>query len=281
MTSPDICFVTTCRGRRAHLEQALPRMVAQPGTACVVVDYGCPDGTGDWVAATYPQVTVVRVGDRPRFELSRARNLGAAATQAPWLCFVDADALLAANFAEVVRPLLAPGSYYRAEPRVRDGSGMCIVHRDDFAAIDGYDDVIQGWGMEDKDFYFRARLAGLSMKPFPSELVTMIAHGGAERTGHYDVKRTHLNSTANLVYCRAKWDLMRLSGRKLDATARATLYGNLHGAALDAQKRGTSVQLRVPVETVESLSGSPLKVSLVYELGKPRDKASPPPHALH
>ena len=256
-------------------------MVAQPGTSCVVVDYGCPDGTGDWVRAAYPQVTLVRVDDRPRFEVARARNLGAAAAQSPWLCFIDADALLADNFAAVVRPLLERGSYFRARPNIRDGAGMCILHRDDFAAIDGYDGVLQGWGMEDKDLYFRARLAGLAMKSFPSELVTILEHGGAARTRHYDVKRTHLNSTANLVYCRAKWDLMRLHGRKLDEAARATLYRSLHPAALDALQRGTSVQLRVPIESMESLSGAALNVSLVYDLGKPRERAEPPSRTMH
>ena len=269
---PQLCFVTTCRGRRAHLEQSLPRLAAQPGTECMVVDYGCPDGTGDWVEANYPQVKVVRSGQRPWFELARARNLGAQASSAPWLCFTDADALVAADFAQVVLPLLQRGHYLRPTPQARDSSGMCICHRDDFEAVGGYDAVLQGWGMEDKDLYFRLRLAGVEAGAFPAGLVEMIAHGGDLRLAHYRNKHTWKNSTMNLVYCRAKWDLMRLHGKDIAEAERTTLYQRISESVLDAQQRGTSVQLRVPVDSQESLSGAVLATSLLYELGAPPRK---------
>ncbi len=270
----QLCFITTCRGRRQHLEQSLPLLVAQPGATCVVVDYDCPDGTGDWVEAHYPQVKVVRSGPRPRFEIARARNLGAGAAASPWLCFVDADALLTPDFSQIVLALLERGNYYRAMPEARDTSGTCIVHRDDFDVVEGYDAVLQGWGMEDKDFYFRLRQSGVAMKSFPGSLVSMIPHGGAMRTAHYDNKSTYMNSTLNLVYCRAKWDLMRLQGKKLDEAARTALYRNISGLVGDAQKRETSVQLRIPVDAAETLTGASLRVSLVYDLSKPADKAA-------
>src|SRR6266404_326707 len=109
---PEICFITTCRGRLPHLQQSLPTFVAQPGTSCVVVDYDCPQGTAAWVQQAYPQVTVVQATDQPRFELSKARNLSAQAAGAPWLCFVDADVQLSPHFAAAVSPLLQTGFYY-------------------------------------------------------------------------------------------------------------------------------------------------------------------------
>lgn len=274
----QLCFITTCRGRRQHLEKSLPLLVAQPGTSCVVVDFDCPDGTGDWLESNFPQVTVVRSGPQPRFQIARARNLGAASSSSPWLCFVDADALLAVDFSERVLPLLERGNYYRAMPEARDTSGTCIVHRDDFNTVEGYDAVLQGWGMEDKDFYFRLRLAGVEMKSFPGDLITMIPHGAAMRTAHYDGKSTYMNSTLNLVYCRAKWDLMRLQHKRLDEPARTALYRNISGLVGDAQKRQTSVQLRLPVDAAETLTGASLRVSLVYDLSKPADK---PPKVIH
>ncbi|MDB5874910.1 MAG: hypothetical protein JWQ07_4352 [Ramlibacter sp.] len=263
----DICFITTCRGRREHLEQSLPILVGQAGTSCVVVDYDCPDGAGGWVEAGYPLVKVVRSGSRPRFEAARARNLGAQAAQAPWLCFVDADALLGADFAASVRPLLQRGSFYLASPHRGDMTGLCIVHRDDFQSVGGYDQVMQGWGMEDKDFYFRLLLSGLAEGSFPSALASMIRHGTELRVAHYDVKQTELSSTSNLVYCRAKWDLMRLGGRPLEEHERTALYQNISRLVLDAHSRGAGVQVRVPFSSQTSHSGAVLGCSLVYELG--------------
>ena len=86
-----ITFVTTCRGRLRHLRETLPTFVRQPDAAVVVVDYSCPEACGDWVEANFPHVEVVRSPDSPRFELSRARNLGAARVRSPWICFIDAD----------------------------------------------------------------------------------------------------------------------------------------------------------------------------------------------
>ena len=37
-----ITFITTCRGRLAHLRETLPSFAAQPDAAVIVVDYRLP-----------------------------------------------------------------------------------------------------------------------------------------------------------------------------------------------------------------------------------------------
>ena len=69
-----IACVITCKGRLHHLKQTLPLIVAMGTSEVIVVDYGCPDGTGDWVEANFPGVTVVRVDDDPGFSPARSRN---------------------------------------------------------------------------------------------------------------------------------------------------------------------------------------------------------------
>ena len=49
---PALVFVTTCKSRLHHLKETLPRMAAEAGAQCVVVDYGSPDGAGDWIASS-------------------------------------------------------------------------------------------------------------------------------------------------------------------------------------------------------------------------------------
>ena len=90
-----IALITTCKGRLHHLRETLPLMASQGADEIVVVDYGCPDGAGDWVEREFPGVRVVRVDDDPGFCLPRARNAGARASSARWLAFVDADVKLA------------------------------------------------------------------------------------------------------------------------------------------------------------------------------------------
>jgi hypothetical protein len=52
----------------------LPLIVAQSPAEIVVVDYGCPQRTGDWVEEQLSPVKVVRVNDDPGFCVSRPQH---------------------------------------------------------------------------------------------------------------------------------------------------------------------------------------------------------------
>lgn len=274
---PVITFVTTCRGRLAHLRETLPALVSQPDGSVIVVDYNCPDGSGDWVRTNFPQAEVVRSVDRPRFELSRARNLGAAAARSPWICFVDADTLIASDFCERVQPLLTEGSFYRARPRTIQTWGTSICTTNDFKRVGGYDEVIQGWGKEDEDFYARLSLAGLRDSSFPGEVLTTLGHPDEERVAHYDVKDRWLNESINHVYCRAKIDLMLLQRQQLDVDTRRQLYDHVLGAVTKAHESGQPVTISLPLVTQETRACGPLETRLVYSLPHPRGNGRPEP----
>lgn len=267
---PMITFVTTCRGRLAHLQETLPSLVGQPDSAVVVVDYSCPDGTGDWVEANFPQVEVVRSTDRPRFELSRARNLGAALVQSPWICFVDADTRVAEDFYDRVAPGLTAGRYYRARPRTIETWGTSICGTADFKRVGGYDEVIQGWGKEDEDFYARLSLAGLRDSGFPGEVLETIGHADSDRVAHYDMKERWVNESINHVYCRAKIDLMLLQRQPLELDVRRRLYAQVHAAVMEARETGKPIAITLPLLTQETRACGPLETRLVYTLRQPR-----------
>jgi glycosyltransferase involved in cell wall biosynthesis len=271
----DLCFITTCRSRLASLKESLPTFVAQPKTSCVVVDYDCPQNTAAWVKKNFPMVRVVHATDCPRFELSRARNLGAEAADAPWLCFVDADVQLAPKFAATVLPLLEPRCFYQSDPRPPELWGTCICHRDDFRRIEGYDDVLQGWGAEDGDFYARLKMIGTRLRTFAAELLTPLPHDPEARVQHYEVKDHWLNCAANRVYCRAKFDLMLIKQGNLPLQARTKLYDRLYRATLEAQADGEPLEFGIPLYEIDTLGCGPLEARIVYRLPKPR--GSPPP----
>src|SRR5262245_41343728 len=129
---PTLCFVTVSMGRLSFLQQTLGRMVNQPDSRTVVVDYSCPDRTGDWVESNYPDVAVVRMPGHSTFQPAVARNAGARADGTTWLCFIDADVILDENFAEQVLPTLRPRHFYRANPSDAGTWGTFICSREDF-----------------------------------------------------------------------------------------------------------------------------------------------------
>lgn len=272
---PLLTFVTTCRGRLAHLRRSLPTFVAQPDAEVVVVDYDCPERSGEWVELSFPQVKVVRVSDRPRFELSRARNLGAAAATSPWLCFVDADIELRPDFVARVRPLLEPGCFYQAKPRTIETWGTSISARADFERVGGYDEVLQGWGKDDDDYYARLVLAGGRHAAFPGELLAPISHGDAERVESYELKDRWLSESINFVYCRAKHDLELLRREPLALALRRRLYEEVRAAVLRGREAEGPLEIRIPFLQQETRACGPLEARLSYTLPSPRGEGQP------
>jgi hypothetical protein len=210
-----LVVITTCKGRRHHLEQTLPGWLTQPHVSVVVVDYNCPQGTAKWLAANYPAVRVVSIRHQPTFNLARARNIGARAAPPGWWAFLDADTMVAEGWADAVRSSLSRGHYHLALPVMPQTThesrvvyhGSCIVHSDDFASAGGYDELIDGWGAEDLDLYGRFRQCNIRPASVNSTLAHAITHSDQERTQFYEDEKI-VSGNRNGRYVWAKHALM-------------------------------------------------------------------------
>jgi len=261
-----LSLITTCKGRLDHLRQSLPRMAAQPGTETVVVDYDCPDGTGEWVARHYPQVRLVQVKGVDGFNASHARNIGARAATAPWLGFFDADVLLAERFSASVLPALRTGNYYRASPVTLQTWGSIICHRDDFFRINGYDEAYVGWGGEDDDLLAMLALHRITGYGYPATLLDEVDHGDERRTQFAAVKSRWLQSRINQVYLHAKLDLIRLHGIPPTVQESRLIFAEIERMVLQTNAAGNTdcaINLSLP----EQMLGSPPQEGMI-ELNK-------------
>lgn len=218
MQPSNISIVTTCKGRLRHLQQTLPLLVAQAPAEIIVVDYGCPDNTGDWVANNYPAVVVIRVNDDEGFCAARARNFGAMAAKLPWIFFVDADIQVSANLFEWMNFNLDNRFFYRAGrvdgARKRDTWGTFICSKRIFESISGFDEVFRGWGGEDDDIFRRLSWMGASESEYPGEFVTPIPHDDHVRLAFYDIKERDIHHCINWFYIEAKMQMMAIHGRR-------------------------------------------------------------------
>ena len=231
---PQLSFVTICMARLSFLKQTLPHMIAQPGCEVIVVDYSCPENTGDWVEANHPQVRVLRMPGHTTVNVTRARNAGAAIVQAPWICFIDADIVLDPAFATTVLPQVKPGHFYRAHPQSTGIVGTFIVSRDDFEKSGGYDEVFRTYGDDDYDMYDNLRFLGVTEGRYPAQLVRHLPHGHDRRTENFEF-RDHLKGVlVNRCYRIVKWELAKTRGKAFDPQERQTLYEELFAAAPSA-----------------------------------------------
>jgi hypothetical protein len=181
------------------------------------------------------------VTDDSGFRISRARNLGAQASQAPWLVFIDADILLTGDLLSWLRPQLKPGRFFRSGSGDYNHYGTFVCHRSDFERVNGYDEILVGWGREDKDIYYRLTLAGCEEFFFTGNLICAIPHGDEERTQFSPYKNKLVSQIISALYLQMKYDLDSLQPdrstkeihQKLYEHARQTILKGL-GQAPDA-----------------------------------------------
>lgn len=222
--------ITTCKGRLEHLKQTLPRWLAEPNVQVTVVDYDCPDRTAAWVRDNFPEVEIVHVKNRPTFNLSGARNIGAQYATEGWWCFFDADLVAAPGWADAIRRSLKHKHYLLAEPISWNQFGSVVVHSWDFKAAGGYDNLITGWGAEDGDFYSRLRQNGVRPGSFPGDFTASIPHSDEERTAHYEERDKGKTQRLFEVYHNAKVDWMLRNNRLPNEAERKALLAQAYKA---------------------------------------------------
>lgn len=192
-----VVLVTYCKGRRFQLEQMLPlamKQVLPPGYCLggvVVVDFGCPDDTVGWVVthvetlrSPHQVVCVAGVRDNTEFfQICRARNVGLCEAfgrlGADFAFLMDCDILMhdpdcmatyIRKFEEITDDDHRSGVVGTAtrvwdEVKQEEVEGMisaCLIHRDAFTRLRGYDESHTGYGHDDTNFFKRAKLSGLS-----------------------------------------------------------------------------------------------------------------------
>lgn len=247
-------LITTCKNRLAHLKETLPLMMTQSFSEVIVVDYGCEQGTSNWVAEAAPGAKVVRVTDDPRFSPSRARNIGAANAASELLCFIDADVRLNIDIGKWAQENVKPHCFYvSGQPKVAELYGFLICSRSMFDQAGGYDEAYRGWGGEDGDLLERLEMAGHTRSPLPEDALSAIVHGdelrqiGKNDPGGFTTKDQAL--ALQQCYKLMKFDVMRLSGKQPDINIRKKLHASIRTAYESAVANGSkdfTITLNVP-----------------------------------
>ncbi len=207
----QMTFVITCKGRLHELQQTLPHTVKQKNCRVIVVDYDCPENSGEWVQRNFPQVQVIHVRNRPEFFRSEAKNVGGFAVQTDWICFLDADIVLSEDFADSVQEHLLPKTLLRNAEIAEGVGGTFICPTDVFRLCGGHDPVFLGWGEEDDDLLDALRFYGCEQLFFPARFVRHLEHTDDRRMEFHSIKDRSLTHMNNRVYRSLKWDLIRIS----------------------------------------------------------------------
>ncbi|UVE18086.1 glycosyltransferase family 2 protein [Pseudomonas sp. LS44] len=268
-----IAFITTCKGRLHHIKQTLATIAAESPAEIILVDYACPDNTGDWVEENFPEVKVIRVNDDPGFCLPRARNIGAANSSAPWLCFIDADIRISSGWLEWMQQNLNTDCFYlvgpAADKQLEEAAGTVICTRAAFEGVGGYDEVFRGWGGEDTDLYTRlAERVNARAEHYPAQFVNPISHADDERTTFHAIKNVKLQSLINRCYIRTKAHLYTNGVRDIPFETRQHLLQTISDSLTHSPSPPKTFTIRLHASNL--VTGDGKRLDLLIEVTRRR-----------
>ena len=247
-------IVTTCKGRLDDLKNTIGRMVEQSDCELIVVDYNCPQKTAEYVRKNYPTAKIVKDDSAADFNQSRARNMGAEVASGEILVFLDADVLISKSFITQLKNNLVPrllGGFPIVNAKWRGLAGSCVVERKAWKEALGYDEVLRGYGGDDRDFYHRLSLLGCKKIKFPLDLIERIIETPVDKkVQYYDEKDMHISKAVNTAYRQLKNLLLLVSGKvEIDISTRKhvrELVSSGYYRAIKNGDRECSVVVEIP-----------------------------------
>lgn len=204
MNEPIIAFCTTCKGRRQHIEQTLPRNLADnsdyPHAKFILLDYNSQDGLVDYVrnnlgkAVHKGRLVVYSYPQADRFRMAHAKNIAHRAgiiEGADVLVSLDGDNFTGAGFASYI------AEQFKANPQTflwarmvkglmpRGISGRLVFTPEAFVKAGGYDERFETWAKDDKDLNERLRRLGYPSAEIPAQFLDGVRHSDKMRFREY------------------------------------------------------------------------------------------------
>jgi len=196
-----ISFCTTCMGRLHHLRETLPANLKANETyeaaEFVVLDYNSGDGLEDWMqtemrwAIEAGRVAYYRERTARFFNPRHAKNVAHLLATGDILINLDADNFTGNGYAQRLAEIfLEPNVFVRADirrPSMRGIAGRLALRATDFRLLRGYDETCNGYGGDDPELCYRARVQ-LHLQEtalaWPGEAV--IQHSNVERIERFE-----------------------------------------------------------------------------------------------
>ncbi len=171
-----LSIVTVCMNRREHLLYSAQQVAAWPHhQEHLIVDWSSAIPIDRRDLPADPRLRLLRVEGEQGWNLARAYNFACALAQGDCLFKLDADCW--------PEPQLHPLQWLHAGPVCQMGSGpdgrlgQWVLDRDLFERVGGFNELMQGYGFDDKDLKARLIAHGQVLpQPLPLEALGVLRH---------------------------------------------------------------------------------------------------------
>ncbi|MCK9567886.1 galactosyltransferase-related protein [Candidatus Pacearchaeota archaeon] len=161
----NIVGISTCKGRLNHIQRTATAFIESTpnDVGYLVVDYECPEHTGEWVRKNLDPSRAEALVMRAKpgvFHKTIALNAGSkyaiSKMCAEYLLYFDADTIIRPGFINQISPLLRKDRFIIAEPTgEEDLTGLLVIHKSIFTVSGGFEESFRSWGAEDLEFRLR------------------------------------------------------------------------------------------------------------------------------
>lgn len=174
-----ISFCTVAMNRLAHIKETFIKNILDnidyPNVEFNLLNYNSTDGLDGWAKTELKEyidrgiVNYYKTNQPKYFHRSHSRNMIFRLSSGDILCNVDADNFCGAGFAHYINEVMSEKDNEQSfliptreliEESDRNSFGRIIVKREDFIALKGFDERMDGYGFEDSDFINRLQKMG-------------------------------------------------------------------------------------------------------------------------
>ncbi len=193
-----ISLCTAIMDRLEFLKEALPTWLKLPFDEIIIVDWSSRIPVAEHILKDFKdeRIKIIRVDGKEKYNQSKASNLKIMAAKCPIILSIDCDIKLGEDFFK--RNNFVDGIFIIGDQKKNPGTtGTCLVSKSEFDRLNGYNELMNGWGYHDNDFYNRLENIGLLKKYFANGSIIHIDHGDEIRTSNYTSKNKKFSNHEN------------------------------------------------------------------------------------
>lgn len=160
----EISLCTTIKNRWKVFREVIKTWIGRDFFEIIVVDWDSTDvDVYEELSKIFKgaeKIKVVEVRDQPCYLGSTARNLGFSYLESKYVFFIDCDIKI--NVGDIYKYTSKDQDFYHGSIQTTGShtTGSCIIKRDAFEIVNGYNEEIRLLPIEDRDFYRRLKKKG-------------------------------------------------------------------------------------------------------------------------
>ena len=187
MTTKGLSVITVCMNRQQHLQVTAARVAESPyHQEHLVLDWSSSEPLRRDQLPDDSRIRLERVEGEPRWNLCRAYNIAAKLARGDIFLKLDADCWPEDIDQDLHLKTLSDVCWFGSGS---DGRlGQFLMSRSAFEAVGGFNELLVGYGFDDKDLKARLQSLGFVIELLPEASLGVIPHSIHERVSRTDVE---------------------------------------------------------------------------------------------